>query len=91
VNISTIPQEFHFEFESLSSSSLSVEKKVFFDNEALIDDEGIYRFKINDEEKHEFRIVVEDPEKKLKTEKTIRFIVKTPDLDCSSFTATPSQ
>ncbi|MBQ7075096.1 PKD domain-containing protein [bacterium] len=81
----------NFEFVNVSSQGISVEKRVFLDGEAVIDDEGIYHFKFTEEKNHELKIVVEDTEKKLISEKIISIIVKTPDLDCFSFSVTPDQ
>lgn len=83
ITLEKIPQDLQFVFKNLSTSNLALKKKVFIDGEALIDNDGVYHFQIEDEGIHTLHIEVEDTEKNLKTEKTITIEVTTPEIACS--------
>lgn len=85
-----IPNELNFRFKNISSSKLSVQKKLFLDWEAIINDGDLYHFSIKDNENHILRIELEDTENDLKAEKILNIEVNTPDIICN-LSANPDQ
>ncbi|MDR0860782.1 MAG: hypothetical protein LBO09_07630 [Candidatus Peribacteria bacterium] len=76
----TIPQAISIDLTAVSPDSASMQKNVFVDGKPLLNQGTLYEFQLAEERTYEVVIRLEDPERLLKREIPLHFVVKKPDI-----------